>query len=236
VIRRKITKARAVVQQSMAKIFNTNHNHSITEERTDKPPSRFFHSPLVLFTREILHNPRAMGAACPSSRKLSKALASFVPLDSQGFIVELGAGTGSISAALLACGIPAERLILVERSTKLVEYLRKQFPQALVIEGDASHLNELLGNKAHQVSVVVSGLPLRVFPVALVQSILKQVDLLLPNGGLFIQFTYDLRGKMLHLPHHFHSIAHKFVWGNLPPARVDVYRNEKHKENVQSVI
>lgn len=232
-IHRKIVKARVAVQQSVAKIFNGNRSKSSEDGQTDtrkNQSSRFLHSPLVLFTREILQNPRAMGAACPSSRKLSQALASFVPLERPGFVVELGAGTGSITAALLAHGVAPERLILVERSPKLVEYLRKQFPQASVVEGDASHLKELLGDKAQHVSVVVSGLPLRAFPVTLVQSILKQIDLLLPKDGLFIQFTYDLRGKMPHLPQHFRTVTHKFVWSNLPPARVDVYRNEKQKK------
>jgi hypothetical protein len=42
---------------------------------------------LALFTREIWANPRAMGAACPSTPALASSMASRVPLDREGLVV-----------------------------------------------------------------------------------------------------------------------------------------------------
>ena len=61
---------------------------------------------LALFTREIWANPRAMGAACPSAPSLASHMASHVPLDRDGLVVELGGGTGAVTAALLKHGVP----------------------------------------------------------------------------------------------------------------------------------
>jgi phosphatidylethanolamine/phosphatidyl-N-methylethanolamine N-methyltransferase len=54
---------------------------------------------LVLFTREIWANPRAMGAACPSTPSLASRMAARVPLDQEGLVVELGGGTGAVTTA-----------------------------------------------------------------------------------------------------------------------------------------
>ncbi|ALG69369.1 methyltransferase domain-containing protein [Beggiatoa leptomitoformis] len=187
-------------------------------------------SPFFLFAREILHNPRAMGAACPSSRHLSRALASMTPLQGQGLIVELGGGTGKVTEALLKRGIHPSRLVVVERSPVLANYLRNRFPELRIIEGDAMHLHALLGTE-QVVDAIVSGLPLRSLPQHVVHVILKQIDICLQNNGVFVQFTYDLTGRTTHLPHHFKRVNAKVVWNNLPPARVDAYQPAHTKQN-----
>jgi phosphatidylethanolamine/phosphatidyl-N-methylethanolamine N-methyltransferase len=52
-------------------------------------------------------------------------------------VVEPGAGTGVISRALLAGGVPAERLYVVEIVPDMAEHLRRVLPGVAVIEGDA---------------------------------------------------------------------------------------------------
>ncbi len=181
---------------------------------------------LALFAREILANPRAIGAACPSSNKLGRAMAH--PVSEQkkeGLILELGAGTGSITAALLKYGIAPERLIVLERSKPLAELLRKRFPHLRVIEGDAAHLKTLLGHQAKKVNTVVSSLPLRSLPNNLVRTILRQVDEILGESGLMVQFTYDLRGKSCRCQDKFFiRTSSTIVWQNFPPARVDTFQ------------
>ncbi len=184
--------------------------------------------PWLLFAREIWRNPRAMGAACPSSPQLAQTMAQFVPNpNEQTLVVELGPGTGIVTAALLQCGIAPTRLISVEQSAGLALYLQQQFPQVRVVNGDALHLTEFLGHDGQQVNTIVSGLPFRSLPRAIKQGIVNQVDQVLPPHGLLIQFTYDLSGRSAYLPRHFKRIATKFVWGNLPPARVDVFQSFK---------
>jgi phospholipid N-methyltransferase len=185
----------------------------------------------ALFAKEILLNPRAVGAALPSSARLSQLIAQTVPLDAPGLVLELGAGTGVVTEALLRRGLPPEKLVVVELSPNLAEHLRRRFPHLRIIEGDAVHLNRLLGESS-LVSVIVSCLPLRSLPRDAVRRILRQFDHLLDHGGLLVQFTYDLRPQS-HRLSNFTQISSFIVWQNVPPAKVMLFR---HNGNVSPVL
>lgn len=181
---------------------------------------------LLLFFREIFSNPVTMGAAYPSSSKLAAAMAKQVPLSDDGFIVELGPGTGVITKALLENGIKPENLILIERSSGFVKHLQEHFQKVKVIEGDAQDLDKLLD--AHRsVPVVISSLPLKALPKGVVENILQSIEKILTDGGLFIQFTY-YHGKInLPLSKKFKYLYSKYVFLNFPPARIDVFQKCK---------
>ena len=55
-------------------------------------------------------------------------------------VLELGAGTGVVSRAMLEGGVPPERLIVVEIVPEMAEHLRSAPPDVQVIEGDARRL------------------------------------------------------------------------------------------------
>ena len=160
---------------------------------------------MLLFTLEILRSPRAMGAICPSSDALAQQVVQHVPLNVAGKVVELGAGTGAITRALLRHGVPPPKLIVVERSRLLANQLRRRYPRISVVEGDAAHLTRYL--ESQPVRAVVSGLPLRSLPLATVRMIMSSVEAALAPGGMFIQFTYNLRAPVAELPKHFSKVA-----------------------------
>ena len=176
-----------------------------------------------LFAGEVIANPRFVGAACPSSRHLADAMAEQVDACGNGLVVELGGGTGKITRALLRQGVPPAELVTIERSPVLAAHLRRQFPHLRVIEGDATRLDTLLGEDAENVRAVVSGLPLRSLPPAVVDGIMRHVRKLLRPGGVFVQFTYDLRNAPLRDDPEFVHDNTRIVWKNIPPARVDSY-------------
>jgi phospholipid N-methyltransferase len=178
---------------------------------------------LALFAREILSNPRAMGAACPSAPALASGMAARVPLDRDGLVVELGGGTGAVTAALLKHGVPPWKLVVVERSPKLTHHLRQRFGQLRVIQGDAAQLGHLLGHPRPRLNSIVSSLPLRSLHPATTRAVAHQFETLLEPGGLLVQFTYDLRGSHPRLLPGFRWLSSKIIWGNLPPARVEVF-------------
>jgi phosphatidylethanolamine/phosphatidyl-N-methylethanolamine N-methyltransferase len=182
---------------------------------------------MLLFALETLRNPRDVGAICPSSDALAEHVAKQLPLDAPGKVVELGAGTGSITRALLRHGVPPRHLVAVERSAVLTKRLRRSFPQITVVEGDAAHLARLLGSQRSQVRAVVSGLPLRSLSRPAVARIMSSLDDALAPGGMFIQFTYALHAPLERVPEHFTRLASRIVWRNFPPARVDVFRKRK---------
>src|SRR5436190_1205990 len=67
-----------------------------------------------LFAREWVNEPALVGAIWPSSTRLATRMAARVPRHRDGLVIELGAGTGAVTEALLAHGIAPERLVVVE--------------------------------------------------------------------------------------------------------------------------
>lgn len=178
--------------------------------------------PYSLFLRETLSSPRAIGAVCPSSSYLAKSMASEVDINNDGYVIELGGGTGKITEALLNHGVAPDKLITVERSPELAAYLRQKFPDIHVIEGDAGQLVQLLGNRIQKINSIVSGLPFKSLPQKIVSAIKQQIQTLLQAGGKFIQFTYDLGMSSLLGDPTFSIEKSKIEWRNLPPARVNI--------------
>lgn len=67
-------------------------------------------TPPVLFAHEFLTHPSTVGAIWPSSAQLAQRMASAVPVTGTGIVVDLGAGTGVVTQALLDRGIHPTRL------------------------------------------------------------------------------------------------------------------------------
>lgn len=176
-------------------------------------------SPAWLFAREWLQRPAAVGAVWPSSDQLARCIAAHVPARGEGLVVELGAGTGVVTQALLERGIAPGRLVVIERSLAFVTHLRRRFPHVTVLHGDATELAELLPSE-RPVDSIVSSLPLRSLPEHVVRAIIEQWRVLLSASSTVVQFTYDLRDGAHALPAGFRQRASDTIWFNLPPARV----------------
>jgi len=180
----------------------------------------------AVFCSEFLTTPRSVGALVPSSGQLARRIARQLPATGSGYIVELGAGTGAITRALLARIDDPGRLICVERSPVLADLLHRRFPHIRVIEGDAMYLDQLLsGHRAGVTPIdhIVSSLPLRSLSPGCVRRIGRQVRHVLSNDGQYIQFTYDVGDPGNRAPPGFRRLGFSRVWANLPPARVDVF-------------
>ncbi|WP_322995786.1 class I SAM-dependent methyltransferase [Castellaniella sp.] len=177
----------------------------------------------VIFLREWLARPGTVGAVWPSSRQLACRMADQVPLSGDGLVIELGAGTGVVTQALLDRGISAGRLWVVERSPTFVQHLRHRFPALTVVGGDAANLESLLPTNK-KIDAIVSSLPLRSLPPDVVSAIVQQWRTCLAPDGRLVQFTYALWGQNTELLAGFIPEPSHFAWLNTPPARVCVYR------------
>lgn len=185
--------------------------------------SRFERQCLQL--RELVRDPRNMGALCPSSHALAQQMAQAVPLDllDAGICVELGAGTGPVTKALLLHGVPPERLFAVEKSEALAACLAERFTGVNVLCCGAEEISGYLAGRP-PVRVVVSSLPFRSLPASVCDAIMTEVAALLVPGGVFVQFTYALFGEMPFVPAEFEKLCSNVVVCNLPPAKVEVFR------------
>ncbi len=176
------------------------------------------------FLKALISRPRNIGAVLPSSPILARAIAEQVHPHA-GPVLEIGAGTGVVSEALLERGIPAEKLTLLEYDPELCRHLEKRFPHVHVICGDAFDLNHALGPRyAAPFAAIVSGLPLLNHPPVRRRAFLEGVAERLMPGAPFVQFSYGSMPPVPPLPGQ--SVAKAaMVLANIPPAKVWVYRN-----------
>ena len=182
---------------------------------------------LRLFSAELLANPRAIGAACPSSPLLARRIASLVGRPHNSYVLELGAGTGSITAGLLRRGVPADRLIILERSPAMVKLLHRRFPGAHILEGDAADIHSIVQDQLKlstaDFSHIVSSLPLRSIPRPVSEKIATAIQDFLCHGAKLIQYTYDLRKGSTSWFSRLRHVQSSVIWLNVPPARVDLF-------------
>jgi phosphatidylethanolamine/phosphatidyl-N-methylethanolamine N-methyltransferase len=173
-----------------------------------------------------LKNPLKIGAVAASSPELAAAMAKHIPLDEPGFVVELGGGTGPVTHAILQCGVPRDRLVVVERDPTLHRHLAERYPGVTVLLGDAMHLQALLKRAGvAPVKAVVSSLPLLSMKKAIQHRISAQVFEVLEPGAPMIQFTYGLFSPLKNRQRLGVSGAvQNRVLQNLPPASVWLYR------------
>lgn len=171
-----------------------------------------------------------MGALLPSGAHLAGAMAREVP-PGDGWVIELGGGTGSITAGLLAAGVDPTRLVVVERDPRLAGCLRTRFPDCVVVCGDARRLPQLLGELGIDgpVKAVVSSLPLLSMAPASRARVMQAVSRVLNGSGTMVQFTYGV-----HCPVPDRTLERvgaralrtARIWRNLPPA--SIWRIEPH--------
>ncbi|CAN0489083.1 unnamed protein product, partial [Phaeothamnion confervicola] len=120
----------------------------------------------ILFFRRWLANPMKVGAVLPSSPALARLVAKQVRLGPGQRVIELGPGTGPVTKALLAVGVPADRLFVIEIDAALCAYLRREFPNVAVIQGDATKIKDLLPAEwVGRAACVISGIPMLPLPV-----------------------------------------------------------------------
>lgn len=200
----------------------------------------------ALFFREFVRNFHTTGAVLPSGRFLAAALSHFVgqPAAEPRRILEVGPGTGAVTGRIIGRMGPADRLDLVELNESFVRQLEGRFQsepkfQAVADRARVLHcpVEELPRDRGYE--VIVSGLPLNNFSVAVVEQILAALTDLLAPGGTLSFFEYiavrsaravvsgraeraRLRGigRVLHGTLDGREIRRDAVWLNVPPAWV----------------
>src|SRR5215469_17487410 len=101
-----------------------------------------------------LQKPLQIAATKPSGPHLADALARFVELERPGPVLELGAGTGSLTRGLVRAGCPLERIIAIEQEPSFAAVLRRDFTGATVVEGNAARIGQYLAGQVERLSTV----------------------------------------------------------------------------------
>ncbi len=154
-----------------------------------------------------------------------------IKFESSRCIVELGAGTGPITAELLKRAGKNCRCLIIELDHDLCRHLRKRFPAADIVEADAADLDRLLDERGiKKVDHILSGLPLPSIPEEIRERILDVSARRLTPEGSFRQLTimpwiyYRLYRR------YFQDVRFRFVPVNLPPGGVYVCNGYQERE------
>jgi phosphatidylethanolamine/phosphatidyl-N-methylethanolamine N-methyltransferase len=225
-----------------------------------------------VFLQQFFQQYHTTGSVLPSSRALARALCRFVDAQSAGQaltngaaqtetvpttahtmapnsaapreILEVGPGTGAVTAQLVRKLQPGDQLTLVELNDGFVRHLQRRFDTEPAFKAVADRtqilhcrLEDLPPEKHYR--VVISGLPLNNFAVDEVAHILEVFQRLLGSGGTLSFFEYiairrvkslisgaqgrtRLRGisQVLSRTLDGREIKCDWVWPNVPPAWV----------------
>ena len=177
------------------------------------------------FLKTWIDKPKALGAILPTSSVTARKMASLIDTSLGGPVLELGPGTGVITKAILAKGVPPYNVYSVEHTDEFIPRLRRDFPDVNIIHGDAFNLDESLPDlDGQKFNAVISAIPMLNFPVHQRVALLEDLfDRLLP-GRPVVQISYGPKSPVP--PNWATYSVEPLDWmaRNLPPARLWVYR------------
>ena len=182
------------------------------------------------FVREFARDPVQLGAVAPSGPDLARLMVESADLGPGQVVVELGAGTGPMTAEILRQR-PEGPLVVLEPNPSLATVLRERFPGLHLEERYAQDLRAILTAMGHdRADRVVSSLPWAIWTEELQAEIFAAIlDVLAPDGKM-VTFAYVHAlalpaAKRLRraLEARFSEVrTTRTAWRNLPPALVYV--------------
>lgn len=203
---------------------------------------------LRLFLRHAVHDRARVGAIAPSSSALAQELGALLEprVDRAVRVLEVGAGTGAVTCALLQKLSAGSRLDAVEVNADFAAALQAGVRRLSSDPGDRDlpevhvHAADVRDLPAEgQYDHIVSGLPFTNFTPTAVEQILERYSAMLRPGGTISYFAYRGTGTMrritsspaearrhraaeavLRTYRDRHHCAGVTVWRNLPPAQV----------------
>jgi len=144
-------------------------------------------------------------------------------------VIELGSGSGAITTCIAESMRSDARLLGIENNSTFIEPLRQQFPQAQFIQGCASRVRCIAGEKDFLFAdCILSTLPWSIFTPELRDAVIGAVHLTLAGNGVFatavcygtqhLPAGRDLE-KSLRAVFRRVKVSPPVVW-NMPPMRV----------------
>ena len=173
----------------------------------------------LMFFCKFIKSPGTVGSVIPSSRFLSRAMTKPIDWKQTRSIVELGAGTGSITQYIHQLKNPDCLAVVFERDPDMQAELKTMFP-GFQFRDHAERLPYILEQLGvREVDAIISSLPFTNFSEPLRNKILDGIIQTLKPGGLFITYQYSLHMKD-QLEKVFDKVSISLTLLNIPPAFV----------------
>jgi len=181
------------------------------------------------FLTRFLRDPMRIGAICPSSQMLARAMTHGLDLSPGETVIELGPGTGAFTECINRLLPDPNDYLGIEQDGKFVEVLNNQFPDLRFITGRAENTRQLhLNSGRNPVKIIISGVPFAGVNDDNQIKIVGELQHLMPAGSMFRTFQYlhtyflpysiRFRKRMDEIAPVFHRSTP--ILGNIPPAFV----------------
>lgn len=168
--------------------------------------------------RRFLAAPRTIGSVAPSSPALTESMLENVNWDKVKTVVELGAGTGVFTKAIIERAASETHIFIFEIDDELRDKLEKETGRT--IYSNASNMREALTNEGiGKIDLIVSSIPYTVLPQKTTESIMQALQGCIEEDGTFVAFQYSLQMKKT-FQQIFTDVKTRFVALNIPPAFV----------------
>lgn len=178
------------------------------------------------FFMTFLQSPLRVGSICPSSDSLVSTLIQQATMQTDGLVIDLGAGSGAVSSKLIKAGVNSERILAVEVSSRFKNAFTKRCPTVALAIGDARELHTIVNNHSlnKPVSLIISSIPFRSLPEILNQQIANTLQAVMEEHHCqLVQYSYAWWMQYPLKKYGFLPQDSKFVMKNVPPARVEWY-------------
>jgi len=181
----------------------------------------------IVFLREFLRHPNQVASIIPSSRFLERRIMALAGIKTAHTVVELGAGTGGTTRAVLR-ELPKDgKLLVMEINPRFCTRLRQliQDERLIVHRGNAQELREAITTHGLRApDAIISGIPFSTMGCDTGERILNGVRSALAPGGRFVAYQFTKQ---------VHELASPLLGPgrmelellNIPPMRL--YRWEK---------
>jgi phospholipid N-methyltransferase len=189
----------------------------------------------LAFLGQFIRQPLEVASIAPSSRFVARRVARCVR-GASGTIVEIGAGTGGITRALLGTIAADARLVAVELNPALAERAaRIDDPRLVVHCGSAEDLPVILRqHRCTPATAIVCGLPFSMVPRLRGMRIVRALERSLAPGGDLVAYQIrDTLGRMI--GSRLVAIEETIEWLGIPPLRISRWRKAHEARVLEGV-
>lgn len=156
----------------------------------------------LLFAQQFLRHPLQIGSIIPSSPFLERRVIAAADLAGADVVVELGAGTGGMTQAMLRALPPGARLLSIEINPRFHAQVSRIDDDRLIAHlGSAADIRRIAADHGLAApDAVVSGIPFSTMSEAIGARIIAEVAAVLADTGRFVAYQFSPRVAALTRP------------------------------------